>query len=142
MRLSQIAYAGGLIGIASFTIATVTFSGASAEAAHADPAVSRAIATGAVGPFLVAPMGFAAWLAAGALVAARVGILPRWIAVVALIGAASFTITFLTTLDGTADGSVFGLRVLSRRRSALDVVDRHQHRQLSRRPADSEWRPG
>ena len=60
MRLSQIAYAGGLIGIASFTIATVTFSGASAEGAHADPAVSRAIATGAVGPFLVAPMGFAA----------------------------------------------------------------------------------
>jgi hypothetical protein len=27
---------------------------------------------------------------------------------VALIGAMSFTITFLTTLDGTADGSVFG----------------------------------
>jgi len=27
---------------------------------------------------------------------------------VALIGAVSFTITFLTTLDGTADGSVFG----------------------------------
>lgn len=108
MRLSQIAYAGGLIGIASFTIATVSFSGASAEGAHADPVVGRAIATGAVGPFLVAPMGFAAWLGAGALVALRAGVLPRWIAVVALIGAASFTITFLTTLDGTADGSVFG----------------------------------
>ena len=72
------------------------------------PSVSRAIATGAVGPFLVAPMGFAAFLGAGALVALRTGILPRWMAVVALIGAASFTITFLTTLDGTADGSVFG----------------------------------
>lgn len=108
MRLSQVAYAGGLIGIASFTIATVTFSGASAEGAHADPVVSRAIATGAVGPFLVAPMGFAAWLGAGALVALRTGVLPRWVVVIALIGAASFTITFLTTLDGTADGSVFG----------------------------------
>ena len=53
-------------------------------------------------------MGFTAWLGAGALVALRAGILPHWVAVVALIGAASFTITFLTTLDGTADGSVFG----------------------------------
>jgi hypothetical protein len=53
-------------------------------------------------------MGFAAWLGAGALVALRTGVLPRWVVVIALIGAASFTITFLTTLDGTADGSVFG----------------------------------
>ena len=99
---------GASSAIASFTIATVSFSGASAEGAQANPVVSRAIATGAVGPFLVAPMGFAAWLGAGALVALRAGVLPRWTAVVALIGAASFTITFLTTLDGTADGSVFG----------------------------------
>jgi hypothetical protein len=107
-RLVQTAYAGGLIGITSFAIATVSFSGASAEGAQADPVVSRAIATGAVGPFLVAPMGFAVFLAAGRLLALRTGVLPRWTAIVALIGAASFTITFLTTLDGTADGSVFG----------------------------------
>ena len=36
-RFVQIAYAGGLIGITSFAIATVTFSGASAEGAQADP---------------------------------------------------------------------------------------------------------
>ena len=108
LRLTQIAYAGGLIGVTSFTIATVTFSGASAEGAQANPDVSRAIATGAVGPFLVAPMGFAALLAATGLVALRTGVLPRWTAVVALIGALSFSITFLTTLDGTADGSIFG----------------------------------
>jgi hypothetical protein len=107
-RLAQIAYAGGLVGITSFAIATVSFSGASAEGAHADPVVSRAIATGAVGPFLVAPMGFAAFLGAGGLLALRTGVLPRWTAVVALMGAISFTITFLTTLDGTADGSIFG----------------------------------
>lgn len=107
-RLTQIAYAGGLIGITSFAIATVSFSGASAEGAHADPVVSRAIATGAVGPFLVAPMGFAAFLGAGGLLALRSRALSRWGAVVALIGAVSFTITFLTTLDGTADGSIFG----------------------------------
>jgi hypothetical protein len=107
-RLAQIAYAGGLIGVTSFAIATVTFSGASAEGAQANPVVSRAIATGDVGPFLVAPMGFAAFLGAGGLVVLRTGVLGRWIGVVALIGAVSFTITFLTTLDGTADGSVFG----------------------------------
>ena len=86
-RLAQIAYAGGLIGMTSFAIATVTFSGASAEGAQANPVVSRAIATGAVGPFLVAPMGFAAFLGAGGLVALRTGVLPRWTAVIALIGA-------------------------------------------------------
>lgn len=107
-RLTQIAYAGGLIGMTSFTIATVSFSGASAEGAHADPVVSRAIATGTVGPFLVAPVGFAAFLGAGGLLALRSRVLPRWVGVVALIGAVSFTITFLTTLDGTADGSIFG----------------------------------
>jgi hypothetical protein len=108
MRLAQVAYAGGLIGVTSFVIATVTFSGASAEGANANPVVSRAIATGDVGPFLVAPMGFAAFLGAGGLVALRTGVLPRWTGVVALIGAVSFVITFLTTLDGTADGSIFG----------------------------------
>ena len=107
-RLTQIGYTGGPVGVTSFTIATVTFSGASAEGAQANPDVSRAIATGDVGPFLVAPMGFAALLAATGLVALRTGVLPRWTAAVALIGAVSFVITFLTTLDGTADGSVFG----------------------------------
>jgi hypothetical protein len=106
--LARVAYAGGLIGVTSFVIATVTFSGASAEGAQANPVVSRAIATGAVGPFLVAPMGFAALLGAGGLVTLRTGALARWTAFVALVGALSFSITFLTTLDGTADGSVFG----------------------------------
>ena len=53
-------------------------------------------------------MGFAGLLAAGGLVTLRSGVLARWTGVVALIGALSFSITFLTTLDGTADGSVFG----------------------------------
>jgi hypothetical protein len=108
VRLAQVAYAGGLIGVTSFTIATVTFSGASAEGAQANPVVSRAIATGAVGPFLVAPMGFAALLAAGGLVVLRTRVLAPWTGVIALLGALSFAVTFFTTLDGTADGSIFG----------------------------------
>jgi len=63
----KIAYAGGLIGMTSFIIATVTFSSASAEGAQAHADVSRAVATGDVGPFLVAPIGFAALLGAGGL---------------------------------------------------------------------------
>jgi hypothetical protein len=42
------------------------------------------------------------------LVTLRSGVLPRWVGAVALIGAVGFSIAFLTTLDGTADGSVFG----------------------------------
>src|SRR4051794_4828756 len=137
VRLSQVAYASGLIGVTSFVIATVTFSGASAEGARANPVVSRAIATGDVGPFLAAPMGFAAFLAAGGLVALRSGVLPRWAAVVALIGAVSFTITFLTTLDGTADGSVFGYGFFPRRRGACYLVDRYESCDVPRRGGTS-----
>jgi hypothetical protein len=107
-RLARIALAGGIIGITGMTMAIVMLSGANTEGADADPVVTRAIATATVGPFLIAPMGFAALLAAGGLITLRSGVYPRWTGIVALVGAVSFSITFLTTLDGTTDGSPFG----------------------------------
>ncbi|MDQ3881345.1 MAG: hypothetical protein M3295_09785 [Chloroflexota bacterium] len=38
----------------------------------------------------------------------RTGVFARWTGIVALAGAVSFLITFLTVLDGTTDGSPFG----------------------------------
>jgi hypothetical protein len=42
------------------------------------------------------------------LLTLRTGVFARWIGIVALLGAVSFLITFLTVLDGTTDGSAFG----------------------------------
>jgi len=119
-----VADAGGLIGVRSFAVATVTFSGASAEGAQANPVVSRAIATGDVGPFLVAAMGFAGFLAAGGLVTLRSGVLPRWVGAVALIGAVGFSIAFLRQR--------VRVRLLPRHRRARHVVGRDEHHALSR----------
>jgi hypothetical protein len=53
-------------------------------------------------------MGFAAFLMAAGLLPLRTGVFARWTGILALIGAVSFLITFLTVLDGTTDGSPFG----------------------------------
>ena len=70
--------------------------------------MSKAVATAAGGPFLVAAMGFAAFLMAAGLLTLWTGVFPRWTGIVALIGAVCFLITFLTVLDGMTYGSVFG----------------------------------
>ena len=43
-----------------------------------------------------------------AVLTLRTGVFARWTGIVALVGAVSFLITFLTVLDGTTDGSPFG----------------------------------
>ena len=107
-QLARVAFGGALTGMAGIAMASVTLAAASTNGADANPVVSKAVATASAGPFLVAAMGFAAFLTAAGLLALRTGVLARWTGVVALIGAACFLITFLTVIDGTTDGSVFG----------------------------------
>ncbi len=108
-RLAPVAFAGGLMGITGSIMAILMLSGASTEGANANPVVTKAIATAAVGPFLVAPVGFVAFLAATGLATLRSGVFARWTGVVALLGALALAVTFLTTLAGTTEGSLFGL---------------------------------
>ena len=60
------------------------------------------------GPFLVAAMGFAAFLGAAGLLTLRTGAFARWTGIVALIGALSFLITFAAVLSGLGEDSIFG----------------------------------
>jgi hypothetical protein len=53
-------------------------------------------------------MGFAAMLMAAGLLTLATGAFARWTGFVALFGALSFLITFLTLLAGTGEDSVFG----------------------------------
>ncbi len=89
-------------------MALVTMAAASSEGANANPVVTRAVTAGAAGPYLVAAMGFAAFLMAAGVLTLRTGVFARWTGIVALAGALSFLVTFLTVLDGTTDGSPFG----------------------------------
>jgi hypothetical protein len=53
-------------------------------------------------------MGFAALLMAAGLLTLRSEVFARWVGIVALLGAISFLITFLTLIAGTGEDSVFG----------------------------------
>ena len=97
-----------MTGITGITMAIVMIAGASAEGADAHPLVIRAVASATVGPFLVAAMGFAAWLAAAGLLTLRSGVFARWIGIVALLGGLAFFVTFFTLIVGPGEDSVFG----------------------------------
>jgi hypothetical protein len=107
-HLARVAYAGALTGIVGMTTSFVAIAAASSEGANANPVVSRAVTTAATGPFLVAAVGFAAFLMATGVVTLRSGVFSRWTGIVALVGAISFLVTSLTVLGGTGDGNVFG----------------------------------
>ena len=107
-HLSRVAFAGALTGITGITMAVVIIAGATAVGGGANPLVSRAVATATVGPFLVAAMGFAAWLAAAGLVTLRSGAFARWVGIVALLGGLAFFVTFFTLIAGPGADSIFG----------------------------------
>jgi succinate dehydrogenase/fumarate reductase cytochrome b subunit len=108
VQFARVAFAGGLTGIVGTTMAFVSIANASSEGANANPVVSRAVTTGTAGPFLVGAMGFAAFLMAVGVLTLRSGVFARWTGIVALIGAGCFLITFLTALNNTGNGSIFG----------------------------------
>jgi succinate dehydrogenase/fumarate reductase cytochrome b subunit len=107
-QLARVAFGGAVTGMAGIAMASVILAAASTNGSDVDPVVSKAVATAAGGPFLVAAMGFAAFLTAAGLLTLRTGAFAGWTAIVALVGAVCFLITFLTVLDGTTDGSAFG----------------------------------
>ena len=107
-QLARVAFAGALVGITGIAMAIVIVASATSEGADADPVVSRAVATASAGPFLVAAMGFATLLGAAGLLTLRTGVFARWTGIVALVGAVSFLITFLTVVAGLGEDSVFG----------------------------------
>jgi hypothetical protein len=107
-QLARTAFAGAITGIAGMSIAIVIIASATSEGADADPVVSRAVATASAGPFLVSAMGFAALLMSAGLLTLRTGVFARWTGFVALIGALSFLVAFLTPLAGLGEDSVFG----------------------------------
>jgi Domain of unknown function (DUF4386) len=107
-QLARVAFAGALTGIAGMTTAIVMIAAATSEGADANPVVSRAVTTASAGPFLVAAMGFAALLMSAGLLTLRSGVFPRWVGIVAVLGAISFLITFLAVITGTGEDSIFG----------------------------------
>ncbi len=107
-QLARVAFAGAVTGMAGMAMATVMLAAASTNGADVDPVVSKSVATASGGPFLIAAMGFAAFLMAAGLLTLRTRVFARWTGFVALIGGVSFLVTFLTVIDGMTDGCPFG----------------------------------
>jgi hypothetical protein len=107
-QLSRVVHTAALIGMAGMAMALVMMAAAGSDGAKVDPAVTKAVTTGAAGPYLIAAMGFSVFLTAAGLATLRTGVLARWTGIVALVGGVSFLVTFLTVVDGTTDGSPFG----------------------------------
>jgi hypothetical protein len=107
-QLSRVAFAGAVTGVAGMAVALITMAAASSNGANVDPVVTRAVTTAAAGPFLIAAMGFAAFLTAAGVLTLRRRVFARWTGMVALVGGVSFLVTFVTVIDGTTDGSPFG----------------------------------
>jgi Domain of unknown function (DUF4386) len=84
--LARVALGGALTGMAGMAMASVILAAASSNGADVNPVVSKAVATTAGGPFLVAAMGFAAFLIAVGLLTLRAPVFPRWTGIVGLIG--------------------------------------------------------
>ena len=108
VELARVAFAGAITGMVGMTMAIVIISSATTEGADVNPVVTRAIASASAGPFLLSAMGFAAFLLPAGLVTLRSGVFARWTAVVALIGAVSFLVTFAAVLSGLGEDSLFG----------------------------------
>jgi hypothetical protein len=107
-QLVGVAFGGAVIGMAGMAMASVMLAAASTNGADVDPVVSKSVATASGGPFLIAAMGFAAFLMAVGLLTLRTRVFARWTGFVALIGSICFLVTFLTVIDGMTDGSAFG----------------------------------
>ena len=58
-------------------MALVTMAAASSDGGKVNPTVAKAVTTGAAGPFMVAAMGFAAFLMAAGLVTLRTRVFAR-----------------------------------------------------------------
>jgi hypothetical protein len=107
-QLARAALGGAVTGMAGMAMASVMLAAASTNGADVDPVVSKAVATASGGPFLIAAMGFAAFLTAAGLLTLRTRVFARWTGLLALVGGACFLVTFLTVIGGMTDGSAFG----------------------------------
>lgn len=107
-QLGRVAFAGALVGVAGMAMALVTMAAASSDGGDVNPVVTKAVTTGAAGPYMIAAMGFSVFLTATGLATLQTRVFARWTGIVALIGGLSFLVTFLVVLDGTTDGSPFG----------------------------------
>lgn len=107
-RLAHIAFAGGIAGISGIVMAVGLIGAASIPGSDTNAIVARSITEASAGPFLLASVGFAAFLTASAFIILRTAVFARWTGVIAAIGAVGFVATFLTVL-GDPDDNAFGI---------------------------------
>lgn len=108
-RLSHIVFAGGIVGATGLVLsASVTAASVSLpDDTSAD--IVRALYQLSLWPFAVASVGLAAMLYTAAFLILRLGMLPRWLGVVAIVGGLAYLLTLFSHLEPEDGGGAFGV---------------------------------
>jgi hypothetical protein len=116
-RLADIAFAGGLIGIAGLGVTIAMGAGAVQHAQDTPPEIIRAITEASSSAWILTSAGFGALMIATGLLTTRIrGLVPSWLAVVALISGALWllqTLTFLSEEQDNFFGMAYPLALLT-----------------------------
>lgn len=108
-RLSHIVFAGGVVAAVGFVLSGVMTAAAVSQPEGTSPDIVRSLYQLSYYPFLVGSVGLAAMLYTAAFLIMRLGVLPRWLGVVGLVGGLAYVLTLLSLLKPEDDGGAFGV---------------------------------
>ena len=107
-RLSHIVFGGGIVAAAGFVLSASMTAAAVSQPDGTSDEIIRAVSVLSYYPFFVTSVGLAAMLYTSAFVVMRVGVLPRWLGIVGLIGGVAYLVTLFVQLNPDDDGGALG----------------------------------
>lgn len=107
-RLSHIVFGGGIVAAVGFVLSASITAAAVSQPDGTSDEIIRALSVLSYYPFFVASVGIAAMLYTSAFVVMRLGVLPRWLGIVGLIGGLAYLVTLFVQLNPDDDGGALG----------------------------------
>jgi hypothetical protein len=108
-RLSHIVFAGGIVGAVGLVLSSALSAAAVSQPEGTSPELVRSLQILSYYPFMVASVGLAAMLYTAAFVIFRLGVLPRWLGAVGIVGGVAYLMTLFAQLNPEDDGGFFGI---------------------------------
>lgn len=108
-RLAHIVFAGAILAPVGFVLSSVLTVAAVSQPEGTSPDIVRSLYQLSILPFAVAAVGLATMLYTSAFLILRLGNVPKWLGVVAMIGGLAFLVTFFAHLKPEDEGGAFGI---------------------------------
>ena len=106
VRVSFVALIGAAVGAAGLVLGT-TIAALAVSLDDTPPEIIRSVTALSGAGFALSSVGFAAMLFATMLANGRLGVLPKWLGIVALVGGLSFLLQNLVVLDEDSFAGIF-----------------------------------